>query len=297
MSPRVAYFFEGSRYLRYNILSDAVDVGPAEIATFWPALPPEFQRDLDATVNWGDGHAYFFKGSRYLRYNILSDAVDVGPTEIATFWPALPPEFQRDIQAIVNWSHTIHWENVSRDDRILYVIERLIDQYGYPLNGAAGLVGNLVTESSVIPSRIEGSAEATPMRSKNFAGQMVAHTPADVMNRNATSGVGPALPGIGLAQWTTGSRRSRLFTHPFNGTAQEALVLFNMDAQIDYLVHELATSFGQVNALLTAAGGAVNGACDEVLYNFEVPASILQGGKKLPRNHPAVQAALSAGST
>jgi hypothetical protein len=39
-------------------------------------------------------HAYFFKGARYLRYDIDNDAVDVGPTEISRFWPALPAEFQ-----------------------------------------------------------------------------------------------------------------------------------------------------------------------------------------------------------
>ncbi|MFI0967915.1 hemopexin repeat-containing protein, partial [Streptomyces sp. NPDC021080] len=88
MSDRVAYFFKADRYVRYNIDDDTVDVGPVEIAKFWTALPAEFQEDLDAAVNWGDGHAYFFKADRYVRYNIDDDTVDVGPVEIAKFWTA-----------------------------------------------------------------------------------------------------------------------------------------------------------------------------------------------------------------
>jgi hypothetical protein len=100
-----AYFFKGSEYLRYDVASDVVNVGPAPIARFWPALPAEFQSDLDAAVNWGDGHAYFFKGAGYVRYNIATDAVDVGPAPIAQFWKALPVEFQADLDAAVNWGN------------------------------------------------------------------------------------------------------------------------------------------------------------------------------------------------
>jgi hypothetical protein len=98
-----AYFFKGAGYLRYNIDTDHVDVGPAPIAQFWTHLPTEFQSNLDATVNWGDGHAYFFKGEGYLRYNIDTDHVDVGPAPIAQFWTHLPKEFQSNLDAVVNW--------------------------------------------------------------------------------------------------------------------------------------------------------------------------------------------------
>ena len=103
MSERHAYFFKGAGYLRYNIDTDFVDVGPAPISQFWTHLPKEFQSNLDAVVNWGDGHAYFFKGAGYLRYNIVTDFVDVGPAPVSQFWTHLPEEFQSDLDATVNW--------------------------------------------------------------------------------------------------------------------------------------------------------------------------------------------------
>jgi hypothetical protein len=103
MSERHAYFLKGAGYLRYNTDTDFVDVGPAPIAEFWTHLPKEFQSNLDAVVNWGDGHAYFFKGAGYLRYNIDTDFVDVGPAPIAQFWTHLPKEFQNNLDAVVNW--------------------------------------------------------------------------------------------------------------------------------------------------------------------------------------------------
>ncbi len=241
MAERQAYFFKSNRYLRYNIDTDLVDVGPIEISTYWTNLPAEFQSDLDAVVNWGDGHAYFFKSNRYVRYNIDTDLVDVGPIEISTYWTNLPAEFQSDLDAVVNWG------------------------------------------------RIEGSNPGTPMRANNFQGQLTDFGAEDIMNRDPNAQIGPTLPGVGLAQWTSPPRRAGLFSYPFNGSALGFRVLFNMDAQIDYLVHELRTSRAGVNAVLQGATVSVNDASDEVLYNYEVPGAILQGGAKLPRTDPAVQ--------
>lgn len=176
------------------------------------------------------------------------------------------------------------WSTVPTDERIVYVMNRLIDQSGFPVNAAAGIVGNLLAESGVLPSRIEGSAPATPMRSAGFDGHTRDFTPAEIMNRNAHAGVGPRMPGIGLAQWTTAARRTGLFAQA------GAAVLFDMDAQVDYLVGEIQARAG-LNATLTAAGITVNGAADEVVYNFEIPGAILDGnGNKRPRADAAVQA-------
>ncbi|MGP3966673.1 phage tail tip lysozyme [Streptomyces sp. 6N223] len=182
-----------------------------------------------------------------------------------------------------------HWERLGLDRRILYVMERLVDHYEYPVKGVAGLVGNLVAESGVIPTRVEGSAESTPMRSKNFDGVVVDHTAKAIMNRNAAQHVGPARPGIGLAQWTARPRRAGLFTHPFNGDALGSRAVFDMDHQIDYLADELKSSFGGVRAVLRRPAVKVNDACDEVVYNYEIPGAIIQGGSRLPRSDPRVQ--------
>jgi hypothetical protein len=40
-----------------------------------------------------DRHAYFFKDAGYVRYNIDTDLVDVGPVAIGEFWTHLPAEF------------------------------------------------------------------------------------------------------------------------------------------------------------------------------------------------------------
>jgi Phage tail lysozyme/Hemopexin len=294
VGARQTYFFKGAGYLRYNIDTDLVDVGPVEISKFWTHLPREFQSDLDAVVNWGDGHAYFFKGAGYLRYNIETDLVDVGPVEISKFWTHLPREFQSDLDDIVNWSPniTLHWEKVSADQRRVEVMERLIDVYDYPVNAAAGIVGNLRAESFVIPTCVEGATEQAPMRAPNFQNQLTTFTAQEIKDRNTARQVGPKLPGAGLAQWTSPGRRAGLFAHPFRGSALGHRVLFNMDAQIDYLVHELRSpGFVQAQTALTNPAVTANAASDAVLLHFERPQSASQ---KINARRGLTQQALSA---
>jgi hypothetical protein len=59
--------------------------------------------------------------------------------------------------------------------------------------------------------------------------------------------------------------------------------------RLDYLVHELRTQFAGVNAVIANPAITVDQASDEVVYNFEVPGAILQGGVKLPRTDARVQ--------
>lgn len=185
----------------------------------------------------------------------------------------------------------VDWAQVPADQRLLHVMERLVDDYGLPVNGAAGLVGNLWAESGVIPSRIEGSAAATPMRAPDFAGAVTDFTPEQVMNRDRTRRVGPRAPGIGLAQWTSAGRRRGLFEHVYQGRPAGTRILFDMDAQVDYLTTELAASFAGVNRVLRDPGVSVDDASDEVVYRFETPGAVLGPDRRLlPRSDPAVQA-------
>jgi hypothetical protein len=102
-----AYFFKDGQYLRYDIAADRADPGyPVAIAGAWPGLAEAgFGSGIDAVANWGDGKAYFFKDSQYVRYDMASDRVDDGyPTAIAGAWPGLAEAgFASGLDAVVNW--------------------------------------------------------------------------------------------------------------------------------------------------------------------------------------------------
>ena len=68
-----------------------------------------------------------------------------------------------------------------------------------------------------------------------------------------------------------------------------------MDAQVNYLVHELATAYHDVDAVLRASHVSADDASDEVVYNFETPGALLDAsGHKLPRTNPQVQQVFQA---
>jgi hypothetical protein len=168
-------------------------------------------------------------------------------------------------------------------------MELLVNTYGYPVNGAAGLVGNLIAESGVMPNRIEGSQASTPMRAPDFSGRVRDFTPTEVQNRDAARRLGPGRPGIGLAQWTSSDRRSGLFRHTFRGRQLGAAILTDLDAQVDYLVSELRRRYAAVNAVVSSPTVTLEQASDAVVLRFEVPAAVLNR----PVTHPAVQQVLA----
>jgi Uncharacterized protein conserved in bacteria (DUF2272)/Phage tail lysozyme len=177
----------------------------------------------------------------------------------------------------------------THNDRVLRVMRLLVQQYGYPVNGAAGLVGNLIAESSVLPNRIEGSQAATPMRAPDFTGRLQNFTPEQIRDRDFSRRAGPRLPGIGIAQWTFPARRQGLFRHTFRGRQLGPGILSDLDAQVDYLVTELRGSYRQLDATLRSPQVTVDRASDEVLLQFERPAAVLNR----PRTDPAVQSVMS----
>ncbi|WP_446220673.1 phage tail tip lysozyme [Micromonospora sp. IBHARD004] len=175
------------------------------------------------------------------------------------------------------------------EGRAVRVMELLVRRYGYPVNGAAGLVGNLIAESGVIPERIEGSAEGTPMRAADFSGRVRTFTPDEIRDRDYTRRLGPKLPGVGIAQWTSRNRRAGLFSHSLQGRRPGSAILSDLDAQVDYLVTELRRDYGQVDATLRSPGITVDRASDVVLLRFERPAVVVNGQP----GDPAVQQALA----
>jgi hypothetical protein len=170
---------------------------------------------------------------------------------------AAHPRVQTLRRDVLSRGPLINLPAVPTANRLVYVMERLIQVHHYPMNGAAGIVGNVFAESGAIPSRVEGSAVETPLRSANFAGQQTDFRPEEVQNRSGgpRPPVGPQKPGVGLAQWTSDARRSGLFqqTTPA-GRQLGSSILFNMDAQVDYLVIELQARTG-LNAMLSDSIG------------------------------------------
>jgi hypothetical protein len=189
----------------------------------------------------------------------------------------------------------VHWPAVPAQARMRYVMERLVDVYGFPPNGAAGLVGNLWAESHVIPSMVQGGTEEAPMRVAGFTGKRKRDfTAEEVMNRDRAAQQGPGSAGVGLGQWTSEERRAGLFEHAFQGRQPGSAILFDMDAEVDYLVTELQAEYAGVYHALTKAGVSLDAASDIVLARVEAPGSILQGEKPLPPTDPAAQAIYAA---
>ena len=192
---------------------------------------------------------------------------------------------------VARFGPLVHWPAVPLDNRLVRAMDRLVDVHAFPVNAAAGIVGNLFVESAVLPSRIEGSDESTPMRSPRITGKpgvtgrATDFSPPEVKGRDERKQVGPQPPGIGLGQWTTPARRDALFARQGKG----ASILFDMDAQVDFLVAEVRAVRG-LDAALMRAGISADAASDEFLYQFEIPKSITDGnGGKRPRSDPAVQ--------
>ncbi len=184
----------------------------------------------------------------------------------------------------------INWASIPLNKRIIKVMDRLINKYKFPIKGAAGITGNLIVESEIIPNRIQGSNKFTPMTAKGFINGITTFSTTEIMNRNESNKIGPLSGGIGIAQWTHPKRRRELFK--FQGFKER--ILNNMDAQIDYLVWELRnrSEYQKLYGLLRTSSVKLNDASDGVTYVFEQPGTLWTSSKYkdlLPRNHPSVQ--------
>jgi hypothetical protein len=72
------YFFKGAYYVKYDMATKKVMSGyPKKIAGNW-SLPKEFTKNIDASYSRYDERVYFFKGSKYVRYNLKTKKVDPG---------------------------------------------------------------------------------------------------------------------------------------------------------------------------------------------------------------------------
>lgn len=174
------------------------------------------------------------------------------------------------------------WSTVPYPERRRFAMHLLTTKYGYSTEAAAGIVGNLMKESDVIPNRVQQSTMEDPMTAPGFDGIRRSWTPAEIRDRDPSTEKGPRTGGIGLAQWTAEARRNGLFDHTFEGKRLGTDILFSMQAQMDYLVHELRSEpyKSAVNSVLTKPGVTVVEASDIFVYKFEKPATVLTVDKK-----------------
>jgi hypothetical protein len=112
------YFFQGSRYLRYDTSSYVTD-GPFAVDSGqgldsdWNGLAAVgFGSDIDAAVNWGDGRVFFFKGDSFVTYSVASNCV-VGvrrpidsQVDPANDWRGMAQNgFGAGVRGAINWGN------------------------------------------------------------------------------------------------------------------------------------------------------------------------------------------------
>ena len=132
-----AYFFTADQYTRYDIGAGRPDPGypkPIDQAN-WPGIP--WTGGIDAIANWGNGKAYFFKGSEYIRYDLQQGRADPGypkPIDQAN-WPGMP--WTGGIDAIANWGNgKVYFFKGSEYIRYDIATDRTDPGYPKPINQA-----------------------------------------------------------------------------------------------------------------------------------------------------------------
>lgn len=138
--------------------------------------------------------------------------------------------------------------------------------------GAAGLMGNLQAESGLSSTNLQNSFENAPAKTGGVDYTDASYTTA--VDSGAYAGFVSDRAGYGLAQWTYPTRKQALL----NFVKTMGRSIGDLEAQLGFLVTELAGSFPRVLAVLKFAA-SVREASDCVLLNFERPADQSQSVK------------------
>jgi hypothetical protein len=98
--------FKGDQYLRYNNTDDKVDPGyPKPIAGNWPGISGTgFENGIDAAINYGNDHVYWFRGDQYVKIELASKKLVAGyPKPVAGNWPGITTP----IDGAVEWPYAV----------------------------------------------------------------------------------------------------------------------------------------------------------------------------------------------
>lgn len=143
-----------------------------------------------------------------------------------------------------------------------YIWDRLYEDIGNEI-GVAGLMGNLVAESNLIPYRLQGDFTNGYVTSIEYTEQVDNGTVReyDFVNNGPNGG------GYGLAQWTFPARKQNLY----NLKVERGVSIGDLVLAVDFLILELHGEFrGVRNVLINAT--SLREASDYVLHKFERPA-------------------------
>ena len=138
--------------------------------------------------------------------------------------------------------------------------------------GAAGLMGNLQAESGLRTNNLQNSFENAPAKTGGVGYTDASYTAA--ADKGTYASFAGDRAGYGLAQWTYPTRKQALL----NFVKTMGRSISDLEAQLGFLVTELAGSFPRVLAALKSAA-SVQEASDCVLLGFERPADQSQGVK------------------
>ena len=148
---------------------------------------------------------------------------------------------------------------------------------GMTPEGAAGLMGNLYSESGIIPTRVETLC----LKRLREAGKLytdatyTAFVDDGTINRDEFLHPLPGRQyGYGLAQWTSPGRKGKLYDH----CKARKTSIGDLAAQLEFLVTELQQSYPSVWQVLTSTD-SIKEASDAVLTKFEMPADCSQAVK------------------
>lgn len=149
--------------------------------------------------------------------------------------------------------------------------------------GAAGMMGNLYAESSVDPSTVEALLAQRYNEDGKIEYLRPVNVDVNIQANNATytgavddgeisysEFLSPRNKhyGYGLAQWTTSSRKAKLWQN----TRAQGLSISDLKGQLKTLGNELTGQFSNVFAVLKSAK-SINEASDIVLMKFEQPSN------------------------
>ncbi|KAA8645760.1 hypothetical protein EYZ11_011618 [Aspergillus tanneri] len=101
------YFFHGSSVARIKFTpkagDDSITDGPLKITEKWKCLAGKGFDTVDVTlaVPGKTNEAYFFKGTRYVRLNVVDDRIVYGPANVVDEWPGLAKAGFDSIQASI----------------------------------------------------------------------------------------------------------------------------------------------------------------------------------------------------